>query len=118
MIRKENGRTPFRIAVADASQPFGIILLRIEDGELDNLVADESGGAINGSRIQPFELGVGLRSCNKKAARVVQRIKSIEGQIAAVHNVKSARLGDEHIQNIHVMEPAVRDVDKAGNATA
>src|SRR5215510_7341188 len=118
MIGKKNVWTAFRVAVADASQPFGIILLRIEDGEFDNLVTDESGGAIHRSRIQPLELGVGFRSSDKKAARLVQRVKSIEGQIAAIHDVKSARLGDEHIQNIDVVEPAVRDVDKARNAAA
>ena len=92
--------------------------MRIENGELDNLVTDKSGGAINGSRIQPFELSVGLGSGDKEATRVVQGIKPIESQIAAVHDVKSAGFSDEYIENIHVVEPAVGDVDKAWDAAA
>jgi hypothetical protein len=48
----------------------------------------------------------------------VQRIETIEREVAAVHDIERARLGDEHIENIHVVELAVGDVDETGDTAA
>ncbi len=52
---------------------------------------------------------------HKEAFRLVQPIKSFEIDVSSVHDVESAGLGQQQIQNVDVVQFAIADVEKGRN---
>src|SRR5665213_142024 len=106
----------FGILEANATQPLGVALMRVEHRQLDQLIADQPSGAIHGPRDQASELGIGLRPRDEEAAGLMHCVKALEVQIPAVHHVEGARLGHQQIEDVDIVELAVADMDEGGNS--
>ena len=106
------------ILEANAAQPLGVALMRVEHRQLHRLIADQPGAAIHGPRDQASELGIGLRSRDEEAAGLMQCIEALEVQVPAIHHVEGARLGHEQVEDVDIVELAIADMDEGGNSAA
>jgi hypothetical protein len=94
----------FGIAIADAAQVAGVVLDGIEAIEGDGLIADESRVAIDRRRIDASCVEVALGARDEEAARLIQRVEPLEVQVTPIHDVVGARLDDEQVQHIDVVQ--------------
>ena len=94
------------------------VLARVEASEHDGLIADQSGGAIDRMRITTLGLEIGLGAGDEEAFRLVQLMKPLEVDVAAIHDVESTGLGQQQVQNVDVVQFAVADVDERRDIAA
>ena len=59
-----------------------------------------------------------LARVTKKATGLVKAIQAREVEIAAVHHVERARLGDQEVEDVDIVQFAVGNVDETGNIAA
>ena len=102
----------------DATQWRVEVLARVEAGEHDGLIANQPGASIDRMRITTlgFEIGFGAR--DKEASRLVQAIEPFEVDVASVHDVEGAGLGQQQVQDIDVVQFAVADVQERRDVAA
>src|ERR1035437_8004271 len=72
------------VVEANASQRRFEIFVRLEAGEHNGLIANQSGRAIDWMRVTTFGFEVGLTARNKKAAGLVEAIQTLEIDEAAI----------------------------------
>jgi len=68
-------------------------------------------------RIAAFKLKIAFGPGEKECSLSMQAVEALEIQIGTVHNVKGTRLGDKQVQDIDIMEPPIRNMNKFGNAS-
>src|SRR5574340_959032 len=116
VIGQEHQRlSGFRVLVADAPQSLWIALLRVEHRQFDLLVADQSRLAIHRAGVDALALEVRLGPCDEEAASLVQGIQPLEVEIAPVHHIEGARLGQQDVEHIDVVQLAIRDENERWN---
>ena len=76
-------------------------------GEDNSLVADKAGGVIDGMGIAALVTGVRLAADNKEGGGQGQGEQALEVKIGAVHDVDGARLGEEQVEDIDIVQFAV-----------
>ena len=54
----------------------------------------------------------------KNAPAEVQDVQALEVDVGTVHDIEGARFGDEHVENLHVAELAVRNMDESWDVAA
>lgn len=118
VVGQEDQCLAFRILDADTPQRIGIMLSGIETGQRTDLVADDTRCSVGVARVATLELEIQLGANHEETARLMQGVQSLEVQIAAIHDVESARLWNQHIQHVDLVPLAVRDMDEAGNVAA
>jgi hypothetical protein len=97
---------------------FGVILLRAEAIERDDLVADHAGAADRRPTNRVHASSFNLARVRRKLSGQMQHMKSCEIDVAPIHNVDRSRLQEQEIERVHVVQLAVGDVDDARNAAA
>jgi hypothetical protein len=97
---------------ADSTQRRVEVLLGIKAHQHDGLVANQAGASIDRAGIAALDFEIGLGPRDEEAFRLVQLIKPVEVDVASVHDVKSAGLGQQQIENIDVVQFAIADVKK------
>ena len=97
---------------ADATQRGVEVLARVEAGEHNGLIANQSRASIDRMGIPTLGFEVGFGAGDKEALRLVQPIKPFEVEVSPVHDVESARLGQQQVQNVDVVQFAIADVEK------
>ena len=102
----------YRIFESDSTQWRVEILLRVKAREHDSLIADQSCAAVDGMGIAALGFEIGLGAGDKETLRLVQLIKPIEIDVTSVHDVESAWLGHQQIENVDVVQFAVADVNE------
>ena len=100
---------------SDATQRGVEVLTGVEAGEHDGLIANQARASIDRMRITTLGFEVGFGAGHKEAFRLVQPIKSFEIDVSSVHDVESAGLGQQQIQNVDVVQFAIADVEKGRN---
>ncbi len=90
------------------------MLLRIKAGQRAELVADDARRSICWPGVSPSEAQICLGSRHKETACLVQTMQSGEVEIAAIHDVERPSLGNDLVENVHIVQLAVADVDEAG----
>ena len=118
VVGQEDQRLALGIFDLDASDRRWEMLLRIKAGQRTQLVADDAGRTICRLGVSSSEAQIPLGARHKEAACLVQAMQSGEVEIAAIHDVERASLGNDLVENIHIVQLAVADVDKAGNIAA
>src|SRR5664280_3030266 len=103
------------IAIADAAQVAGVVLVGIEAVKGDGLVADEPRIAIHRRRIQAPCIEVLLGARDEEASRLIERVEPLEVQVTPIHDVEGAGLDKKQVQYIDVVHLAVGDVDEGGD---
>ena len=101
------------------SQRGWIVLAGIKDGQHTRLIAhDVRAGSVHGVGVTPLELGIGLGTGDEEGLCLMHRVKALEVQIAAIHDVEGAWLQQQNVEHIHIPQLAIRDMDKAGDVAS
>lgn len=82
------------------------------------LIADESRAAIHRSGVDAPSLEVRFGPRDEQGTGLIQGIQAFEVQIGAIHHIEGARLGQQDVQHIDVVQLAVRDEDEGWNRAA
>jgi len=101
-----------RIFEADSTKRRIEVLLGVKACQYDGLIANQAGASIDGMGIATLGFEVGFGAGDKETFRFVQLKKSIEVDVASVHDVESTGLGQQQIENVDVVQFAIADVKK------
>ena len=94
---------------------FGVMLLTVETIQRNGLVANDALGSIRRGRVDAPSVHVPLGAGDKVAFGLMQPKQSLEIEVATVHDIEGARLWNENIEHVDVVEFPVADVNEAGN---
>ena len=108
----------FGVFESDTPQGRVEVLTRVKAGQHDGLIAHQPRTPVDRMRIPPLGVEVGFGARHKEAARVVQTMEPVEVDIASVHDVEGAGLGDQQVEDIDVVQFAVADVQECGDVAA
>ena len=92
--------------------------MRVEASEDDSLVADQPGGAIDRMRVSPLDLEIRLAAGHEEAAGFVEAIQAFEVEEATIHDVESAGLGQQLVEDVDLVHLAITDVNEGGDVAA
>ena len=73
-------------------------------GEDDGLVTAQAGGFIDGLRVTAAVAGIGLAADNKEGGGQGQGEQALEVEVGAVHDVDGARLGEEQVEDVDIVQ--------------
>jgi len=119
MIGQEDERfVGRRIPESNSAQLTGIIPGGVKIVQHHALIADQSGAAIDWPGSNALDVRVALGSSDEESAALTQCVESGEIQIAPVHHIEGADLGDQDVEYVHVVPFAVGNMDKAGNCAS
>ena len=107
-----------RVLEPDAAQMHRIVLAARRASKRNRLIADDARAAICRRRIDAPKVSIRFGAGDEESLCLMHRVKSLEVQIGAIHNVERAGLQHQNIEHLDVAQLAVRDVDKAGNIAA
>src|SRR5437899_3366394 len=92
--------------------------MRVEASKDDALVADQPGLAIDRMRIAALDLEVRLATGHEEAAGLVEAIEALEDEEATIHDVESARLGQQLVEDVDLVHLAITNVNEGGDVAA
>src|SRR5215204_1105004 len=96
----------------------GIVLAGGVAIQRDGLVGNDAGHPIGGRGVDAVSIQVGFGAGDEEGASVMQDVKAREVDIAAIHDVDGARFREQQIEDVNVLQLAVRDVDEARDVAA
>src|SRR5438093_1567324 len=103
---------------SDATQRRVEVLTGVEAAQHDGLIANQARASIDRMRIASLGFEVGFGAGHKEAFRLVQPIKPFEVDVSSVHDVESARLGQQQVQNVDIVQFAIADVKERRDIAA
>jgi hypothetical protein len=101
-----------RVVKFDAAKFGRIIAPSIEPGGAHGLVAAHTGAEVDRMGIEPGQALSLLGPRDKKGSRPDDAIKACEIEIAAIHEIERARLEDQMIEPVYLVDIAGRDMDR------
>ena len=104
----------FGIAIADAAQRVGIIVLGVQAGQHHGLVEAQAGGFVHGPGVTAGAAEVLLGAGDEESAALVEAMPAGEVEIAAIHDVERAGFPDQLVEDVDVMHTARGDNDDGG----
>lgn len=104
----------FGITVADAADRGGIIDLGLRSDGKHGLVKTQAGGFVHRPGVSAGVEEKFLGASDEESARLVEPMESGEVEITAIHDVVDARLPDQLVEEIHVVNTARRNQDDRG----
>ena len=105
----------FRVFETDSPQRRIVVLERIETGEDNGLVADQSSRTIHGVRVTSLDLQIRLAPRYEETAGAVESIEPLEIEKPAIHDVKGPRFRHQVIEDVDLVHLAVADMNKTGD---
>ena len=105
----------FGVEVVNPPQGFRIVLAAVKALQSDDLIRQHSGGLVDGPRGKTLELEVALGPRDQEGRALINSVQAGEVQIAAIEDVESARLEDQLVEEIDVVNLARGDDDPTGN---
>jgi len=112
--QKDEGFAGFGIAIADATQRDGVIVLGVKAGEHHGLVETQAGGFVHGAGVTAGAAKVLFGTGDEESTTLVDAIPAGEVEIAAIHDVERAGVPDQLVEDIDVMHTASGDNDDGG----
>jgi len=112
--QEDEGFAGFGIAIADASQRGGIIVLGLQAGHHDSLIKQQAGGFIHGPGITAGAAEVLLGPGDEEGAALMEPMPAGEVKVAAIHDVERAGFPDELVEDVDIMNTASGDNDDGG----
>ena len=100
---------------ANASQVHRIVLLAVESGQHNSVVADNAFSPIARCGVDATKVGVRFGTCDKERASLMEDKEAFEIQIAAIHNVNGRGFGNQQIERVDIVQFPVGNVDKTWN---
>ena len=105
----------FGIVELHAPKMDRIVLTVCGSGQYDSLFAAQSGCLVDRMRIAPPPLEIGLSTSEKEASCLIENIEPGEVVIAPIHDIEAACLEDHLIEDIDIVQLAVRNMDEGRN---
>jgi len=102
----------FRINQPNTPQGMRVTLFGLGACQSDKLVALQTGRGINRCGRFSVKLQILLGSDHKTTTIGVQMIQALVIQVGTIHNIDAAGNDGNHIQDLHIVGPAVRNVNK------
>src|ERR1039457_6262744 len=103
---------------SDTSDRCREMLLRIESVQRTQLVADDARRAICWQRVSSCKAQIRLGSRHKETALLVQAMQPGKVEIAAIHDVERPSFGNDLVENVHIVQLSIADVNETGNVAA
>ena len=116
--QEDQGFACVGILESNAPQMLGIILRNIKAVHRDRLVADHAGRAVDCGRVHAPGVHVAFCAGDEERASLMQFVESCKVQIAAIHDLESARFDRQEVQHIDLVHLAVADMDECWNSAA
>ena len=104
------------IEIVDAAQGIGIALGRSHSGQQNGLVAAQSGGAFDGTRVATVELHILFGAGDEEGASLREDIEASEVHITAIEQVKRSGFGKQLVQQVDVVNLAAGHINIGRNA--
>jgi len=104
----------FGIAIADATQRDGKIVLGIQAGQHDGLIKPQAGGFVHGAGVTTGAAEVLFGAGDKESPALMEAIPADEVEVAAIHDVERAGVPDQLVEDVNVMHTARGDNDDGG----
>lgn len=112
MVGQEDQRLArFRITEADAKKPLWIRSLAARTLEADDLVTPRATGSIHFSRLHDIKAEVGFGTPNKVGFGLLGPMQSLEIDVSTIHDIDTARLRNDLIEDVHVMHTSLGNAD-------
>jgi len=103
------------VVKTDAAEAIGIRLLRIEAAEDHRLITTQVHGLIHRSRKEARTLQVRLGPDDKERLILMKSEEAAVIDVAAVEDIKTAGLGNEIVQNPHIVRFPLCNLDERGD---
>ena len=116
--QKDERLAGHRVAVFDAAQRLRIIRRCPDAGQHDGLIAQDPRRSVRRVRVAPPITKVGLGADDEERPGGMHGVEPFEVHVAPVHDVESAGLGQQDVQDVDVVQFAIGDVNEGGNAAA
>src|SRR3974390_2803303 len=97
----------FGIAEAYPAQMLWIALGGVMTAECDGLIADDAGCAVNWGRVDAVGIHIRFGARDEERAGQMHTVKPAEIDVAAIHDIDGASLGEQQIECVDVVELAV-----------
>src|SRR5690349_9850719 len=104
----------FGVPEADAPQVFGVMLGSVVAVQRDGLIANDAGRAVCGGGIDPMSIHVRFGAGDEEGSGQVQHMEPGEIDIAPIHDVYCARLREQQVERVNVMQFATDTWMKLG----
>lgn len=118
VVGQEYQRLSVHILDADASDRGRIMLRGIEPCKHADLIANNAFAPVCGTGIASSESKIRFGSYHKETASLMKGVQSLEIEIPTIHDVERPRLRDKHVEDIHFVPLAVRNMDETGYIAA
>jgi len=102
----------FRVHVANAPKPFGVVCFAFGAFETYDLVASKTTCTIHHIGHGHVIAHVAFGPQNEKGVAAMDAVKASKIDISAIHDIDAARLESDHIENVHVVDLPVGDADE------
>ena len=102
------------IAIADAAERDGIIVLGLQAGQHHGLVETQAGGFIHRTGVTAGAAKVLPGPGDEESAALMNPMPPGEVKVAAIHDVERAGFPDELVEDVDIMNPASGDNDDGG----
>ncbi len=112
---KVEGLVGLAIVEFDSSKWLRIGVLGGGSGQHDRLIASQSMGVVDGMRVSALVPGIALGANDEECPRLRECEQSLEVQIPAIHDVECARLWEKDIEDVDIVQLAIRDMEKGRN---
>ena len=112
--QKDQGFAGFGIAIADAAERAGIIVLGIQAGHHHGLVETQAGGFIHGTGVTAGATKVLFGAGDEESTALMKPMPPGEVEIAAIQDVKRTGFPDELVEEVDIMNTACGDNDDGG----
>jgi hypothetical protein len=106
-----------RVGVCRVEKDLDISFVGIESFQYNELIALDSGGFVDGPRVEASEPEVAFGPCDEEGRCLVNRINTLEIQIPTIDNVKGFRFEGQLVEDIDVVNLAVGDNDERGDTS-
>jgi len=107
----------FWIAIPDAAQRDGIIALGVKAGQHHGLVETQAGGFVHRAGVTAGAAEVLFGAGDEESTALMNPMPAGEIEVAAIHDVESAGLPDELVEDVDIMNTAGGDNDDGGKVT-
>ena len=95
-----------------------IVLAGMDASEPDGLIAAQAGCLVDAVRIDASVLQIGFGTRDEESLGLMQDVEPSEIDITAIHDIETAGFESQLVENIHIPQLAVRDVNEGGNRSA
>lgn len=94
------------------------MLLRIKACQRTQLIADDTARTIRWQRVSSRKAQIRFGSRHKETASLMQAMQPGKVEIAAIHDVERPGFWNDLVENVHVVQLAIADMNEAGDISA